>query len=68
MNAPEPPQHASWQRPVRCTQCDDVIWSRYRGEFRSCKCGAISVDQTPHYSRYVGNPADFLPLGDEGVQ
>jgi len=41
-----------------------VIWSRKHGEFVACKCGAIFCDQTPHYARYGGNPADF-DFGDQ---
>lgn len=48
-----------WQHKVECVQCGDVIWSRYSGEFRTCKCGAIAIDSTPHYTRYIGNPGDF---------
>lgn len=45
--------------PVECAKCNDVIFSKYEGEFVSCKCGAISVDQTRHYARYIGNREDF---------
>lgn len=48
-----------WQYKVRCRKCDDVIYSRYSGEFVSCKCGAIFVDQTEWYGRYGGNSEDF---------
>ena len=46
--------------PVTCRLCEDTIKSRYSGEFVTCKCGAISVDQTAYYSRYIGNPQDFI--------
>lgn len=46
-------------KPVKCRKCGDVIASRYYGEYVTCKCGAISVDQTPYYSRYIGEPSDF---------
>lgn len=48
-----------WQHKAECNKCGDVIWSRYVGEFRTCKCGAISVDSTPYYTRWIGNPGDF---------
>lgn len=44
---------------VKCRKCGDEIWSKYVGEFVTCKCGAISVDQTRHYTRYIGTPSDF---------
>ncbi len=46
--------------PVECAKCHDRIWSKFDGQFVKCKCGAIAVDQTPHYSRYIGNPEDFI--------
>jgi hypothetical protein len=51
-----------WQVPYECALCATVIFSRYVGEFRSCECGAISVDQTPHYSRCIGDPKCFLKV------
>lgn len=53
-----------WQKKVQCRKCDDIIWSKYAGEFVTCSCGAIFCDQTPHYSRYGGNPDDFIYLED----
>lgn len=54
-----------WQHKTKCRRCEDIIWSRYSGEFVSCKCGAISVDQTKYYGRYLGNPDDFIEVTDE---
>lgn len=45
--------------PVECNKCGDTIKSKFEGHFVTCKCGAISVDQTKYYSRYIGNPEDF---------
>jgi hypothetical protein len=45
---------------VECAKCGDIIRSSYPGEFVTCKCTAISVDQTPYYSRYIGNFQDFI--------
>lgn len=45
---------------VTCSKCEDTIYSKYPGEFVTCKCGSISVDQTPYYSRYLGNREDML--------
>lgn len=47
-------------KPVECARCGDKIWSKYDGQFVSCKCKAISVDQTPYYTRYIGNAEDFV--------
>jgi hypothetical protein len=43
-----------------CAKCNTGIYSAYEGQYVSCKCGAISVDQTKHYMRLIGNPEDFL--------
>lgn len=58
---------SKWQPSIKvqCKLCDDIIWSRYEGEFRTCKCGAISVDQTPYYTRYIGNSHNMNILGDD---
>jgi len=47
---------------VECAKCHDQIYSRYDGEFVTCKCGAISVDQTPYYGRSIGDPKDFIQI------
>lgn len=52
-------QWKPWQVRVECNKCHDIIWSKFAGEFVSCKCGAIAVDSTPYYSRYIGNREDF---------
>ena len=49
-----------WQEPVECAKCHDVIWSRWQGEFVWCSCKAIAVDQTRHYSGYIGEKENFL--------
>jgi hypothetical protein len=44
---------------AKCKKCRDVIESKYRHDFVSCKCGAISVDGGKDYFRRVGNLEDF---------
>ncbi len=41
---------------VQCGTCKDIFWSRYSGEYRTCKCGASAIDTTSWYSRFIGNP------------
>jgi hypothetical protein len=50
---------SNWNPDVECNKCGDKIHSKYPGQFVSCKCGAISVDQTQYYARYIGDPKDF---------
>lgn len=42
--------------------CQDRIWSHYSGEFRTCKCGTVSVDETEYYCRYIGDIGKLKPL------
>lgn len=50
----------NWQQKVRCAQCNDIIYSKTEGAFTTCSCGAIAIDQTRYYSRYIGNIDDFI--------
>ena len=52
-------RNKDWQFDVECNECGDVIYSRYSGELRSCSCGAVIIDQTPHYQRFIGDPKNF---------
>lgn len=40
---------------VRCSRCGVEIVSAYRHDFRSCRCGAVSVDGGHDYLRRVGD-------------
>ena len=51
---------------LQCTHCDDTIHSSYSGEYVSCKCGKIAVDQTEYYTRMIGNKGDYLVVNNEG--
>ena len=48
-----------------CNNCEDVIYSRYEGEFVTCKCGSISVDQTFYYTRLIGKPENFMEVEND---
>jgi len=65
-NVQDDVQISSWNPPKwKCAKCHDIIYSRYSGEFRQCKCQAIFVDQTEHYSRHGGHPENFIEVGDD---
>ena len=53
-------ERKEWQYDVSCRKCGDTIHSSYSGEYVICRCGAIAVDQTPHYQRFNGEPKDFI--------
>jgi len=48
-----------------CNKCCDTINSKWSGDYVSCKCGAIGVDQTHHYTRMIGNEGDYLVVNNE---
>jgi hypothetical protein len=48
-----------------CNKCYDTVHSRWSGDYVSCKCGAIGVDQTHHYTRIIGNEGDYLVVNNE---
>lgn len=43
------------QNEAQCAKCGQIIFSRSRHDFVSCKCGALSVDGGMEYQRIVGN-------------
>jgi hypothetical protein len=40
---------------IKCLHCQDIIASRARHEFKSCKCGKVAVDGGLDYKRRVGH-------------
>jgi hypothetical protein len=38
---------------VRCKKCNDVIVSNNRHDFKTCKCGSVSVDGGSWYCKRV---------------
>ena len=42
-----------WANQAKCKKCQDVIRSKNRHDFVTCKCGAISVDGGSWYARRV---------------
>lgn len=49
---------------AQCLSCHDVIESKSRHDFVSCKCGAIFVDGGRDYLRAGGDLDKFRPLYD----
>jgi hypothetical protein len=42
-----------YRNVLTCSECDDNIYSSKEGQYKSCKCGAISIDETMYYYRVV---------------
>lgn len=50
---------------AQCRNCGDVIESTNRHDFKSCKCGAISVDGGKEYlKRCFKNYNDIIELSE----
>lgn len=49
----------------RCNLCKDIIYSRYPGQYITCECGSLSVDQTEFYIRISGNKEDYCEVDVE---
>ncbi len=47
----------------QCRECFDMIWSEHPGQFVTCDCGSISVDQTRSYGRFIGDQSNFWFVG-----
>lgn len=50
---------------VQCNKCWDVVESKHRHDFKSCKCGAVTVDGGTEYLRRLGDPEDYTELSVE---
>lgn len=46
---------------ARCLVCGDVIESKHRHDYVSCRCGAIAVDGGADYERRIGYVGFFDP-------
>lgn len=49
---------------IKCKKCGEVLESTFRHDFRTCKCGAVSVDGGHAYLRRCGNREDFEELSE----
>jgi len=45
--------------PIKCRECGDIIQSKYPGQFVTCSCGEVSIDQTEYYIRILGSEEKF---------
>lgn len=43
--------HKLTRNAARCKKCSDIIESKYRHDFVTCKCGSIFVDGGLDYAR-----------------
>lgn len=56
------------RRVIKCNSCKEQIYSRYSGEYTSCECGDIAIDDTGFYCRVLGNRGNYEDLGLKEVK
>lgn len=44
---------------IRCKKCNDIIEGDKKGTPITCKCGAVSIDETEYIYVINGNYGDF---------
>ena len=49
---------------IMCRKCGDIIESEHRNDFKSCSCGACSVDGGHDYLRRSGNREDWQEMSE----
>jgi hypothetical protein len=47
---------------IKCRKCGDIIESKNRHDYVTCKCGAVAVDGGSSYLKRTGDPADIEEL------
>jgi hypothetical protein len=52
---------------AQCKKCGDLIVSKHRHDFVTCKCGAISIDGGLAYIRRLGNSEDIIDMCEHGT-
>jgi hypothetical protein len=55
-------ENESMRNRIRCRKCGDIIESKTRHDYVTCKCGAVAVDGGSSYMSALGNPADMEEL------
>ena len=45
---------------IKCKKCGDIIESKYRHDFKECKCGSIFIDGGQDYCRIGGEHTDII--------
>lgn len=49
---------------IKCKKCGDIIESKNRHDFVTCKCGSVAVDGDNSYLRRTGNREDWEELSE----
>lgn len=62
---PKPLENVAY---LYCKICGDTVHSKWSGDYVSCKCGRISIDQTHEYTRIIGEKCDYEVVKQEEVK
>ena len=49
---------------IKCKSCNDIIFSKWQGQWVSCDCGRIFIDETAYYTRVGGSNDDYEVVDD----
>lgn len=49
---------------IKCKACGDIIESKTTHDFRTCKCGKVSVDGGKSYLKRLGKEEDIIELSE----
>ena len=49
---------------IKCKKCGDIIESKNRHDFVTCKCGSVAIDGVNSYLKRTGNREDWEELSE----
>jgi len=52
------------QNEIQCKNCNDIIYSAHRHDYKECSCGAVAVDGGLDYLRRTG---DFTNIVERSI-
>lgn len=48
---------------IHCLNCDEVVYSMHRHDFRPCSCGGVSIDGGSDYTKIGYSPESIYEVG-----
>lgn len=51
--------YAGYRTVLTCLACKTAIYSPRSGQFTSCKCDEIFIEETPYYCRIGGDTEEY---------
>lgn len=53
---------------IECPECEDIIYSRARHDFRSCSCGKCHIDGGFDYMKVAAEPELFNKIKEHKIE